>query len=141
VTVGRPSIFTPEIAAAICDEIAAGRSLRTICDREDMPAKSTVFLWLSKNKDFLDQYVRAREAQADAMAEEILDIADDGTNDTYQDEHGNVRTDQEVIGRSRLRVDTRKWLMSKLAPKKYGEKITQEHSGVDGGPLVISWLK
>jgi hypothetical protein len=71
------------------------------------------------------------------MAEEILEIADDGTNDTYKDDNGNERTDQEVIGRSRLRVDARKWLLAKMLPKKYGDKIQQEVSGPDGEPLVV----
>jgi hypothetical protein len=105
-----------------------------------MPDKATVFRWLAARQEFRDQYARAREAQADYWAEEIVEIADDGSSDTYTDDNGNVRTDQEVIGRSRLRVDTRKWLMSKLAPKKYGDKI--QHAGADGdGPvkLEVTW--
>lgn len=90
---------------------------------------SSVFLWLSKHEDFSEQYTRAREAQADAMLEEILEIADDGKSDSYTDEDGNVRTNQDVIARSRLRVDARKWAMSKMAPKKYGEKLDLNHSG------------
>jgi len=97
--------------------------------------------WLAAHAEFRDQYAHAREAQADYWAEEIVEIADDGSNDTYTDKDGNKRTDQEVIARSRLRVDTRKWLMARMAPKKYGDKITQEHTGQDGGPLVVSWLK
>jgi len=94
-----------------------------------MPDAATVFRWLAVNESFREQYTRAREAQADAMLEEILQIADDGANDTYEDEEGNRRTDQDVIARSRLRVDTRKWAMSKMAPKKYGEKLDLNHSG------------
>lgn len=77
--------------------------------------------------------MRAREAQADLLAEQILQIADDGTNDTQTDDEGRVRVDQDVIARSRLRVDARKWLASKMAPKKYGDKI--EHTGADGGAI------
>jgi len=99
--------------------------------------------WLAdeNHQAFCDQYVRAREAQADRLAEEILEIADDGSNDTYTDENGNERTNQEVVARSRLRVDARKWLASKMAPKKYGDKIQQEVSGADGGPLVVEIVK
>lgn len=113
-----------------------GESLREICRSEDMPGKSTVMRWLAEHQEFRDQYAGAREAQADYYAEEIIEISDDGKNDTYIDDNGNTRTDQEVIGRSRLRVDTRKWLMARMAPKKYGDKITQEVTGADGAPLV-----
>ncbi|CUI02625.1 Phage terminase, small subunit [Janthinobacterium sp. CG23_2] len=109
--------------------MSEGESLRAICRDDEMPNKATVFRWLAANAAFSDQYARAREAQADCMADEIIEIADDGLNDTYEDDDGNKRTDQDVIARSRLRVDARKWLASKMAPKKYGDKITQEHTG------------
>ena len=80
--------------------------------------------WLDGSRpEFSEQYARAREAQADKLAEEALTIADDGRSDTYVDGDGNVKTDTEVIQRSKLRVDTRKWLASKMAPKKYGDKV------------------
>ncbi|HZV61629.1 MAG TPA: hypothetical protein VFF75_04375 [Methylophilaceae bacterium] len=137
----RPSSFSQEIADAICARISEGESLRTICRDDDMPGKTTVFRWLAEFESFRDQYARAREAQADLLAEEILEIADDGTNDKYVDENGNTRTDQEVIGRSRLRVDARKWLASKMAPKKYGERVAQEISGPNGGPVPIERIE
>jgi hypothetical protein len=124
--------------ARICEELASGRSLRSICDDEGMPCQTTVFKWLAADKDFAQQYARAREAQADAMLEEILAIADEGKNDTWTDDDGVVHTDHDVIARSRLRVDARKWAMSKMAPKRYGEKVTQELSGPDGGPIPVS---
>ena len=81
-------------------------------------------LWLDgRHPEFSQQYAHAREAQADKLAEEILLIADDGSNDTYTDGDGNCRTDAEAIQRSKLRVDARKWLASKMAPKKYGDKV------------------
>lgn len=125
----RKTEFTQEMADLICDRLADGRSLRDICGDEDMPARATVFKWLGQNKIFVDQYARAREAQADKLADEILQIADDGQNDTYLDDDGNKRTDQDVIGRSRLRVDARKWLASKMAPKKYGDRIETNIQG------------
>lgn len=133
----RNSSFTQKIADEICGQIAEGRSLRAICGNEGMPDKATVLRWLADERyqSFRDQYARAREAQADALAEEILEIADDGKQDSYVDENGNTRTDQEVIGRSRLRVDARKWLASKLAPKKYGDKI---ETTLKGGIAVQS---
>ena len=121
---GAPSTYTPELAAAICEHIAAGKSLRTIAALDGMPAQSTIMVWLDgKHPDFTEQYARAREAQADKLAEEILSIADDGRSDTYLDAEGNEKTDNEAIQRSKLRVDTRKWLASKMAPKKYGDKV------------------
>ncbi len=71
----------------------------------------------------------------EALAEEILEIADDGSNDTYETEDGHEKVNTDVINRSRLRVDTRKWLMSKLAPKKYGDKVEQFISGPNGAPI------
>lgn len=133
---GRPSDYSAAIATTICERLGLGESLRAICDDEAMPGKTTVLRWLNTFDEFRTQYAHAREAQADYWAEEIIDISDDGSNDTYKDKDGNERTDQEVIARSRLRVDTRKWLMARMAPKKYGEKITQEVTGADGAPLV-----
>lgn len=100
---------------------------------------ATLAAYINASPDRIEQYARAREAQADKFADDIISIADDGKSDTYIDDDGNVRTDQEVIARSRLRVDARKWLASKMAPKKYGDKITSEHTGADGGPLVVTW--
>nr|WP_247997002.1 hypothetical protein [Brucella tritici] len=88
-----------------------------------MPDKSTVFRWLSKHEVFRDQYARAQEDRTAAMAEELLDIAD--------------FEDKEDAQRAKLRIDTRKWLMSKMAPKKYGDKVVNEHSGPDGGPIPV----
>ncbi|HCE6991259.1 TPA: hypothetical protein NOV39_001187 [Pseudomonas aeruginosa] len=80
---------------------------------------------------------RAREAQADTLAEEILQIADDGSNDTYTDDEGRTHVDYDHISRSKLRVDARKWLASKMAPKKYGDRITNEHTGANGGAIEV----
>lgn len=127
---GRPTLFTPELGDLICDMLAEGMSLRKVCSNKNMPDKSTVFRWLRVDLDFRDQYARAKEEAADAMAEDILDIADDGSNDVIEveDRDGNVRkvVDNEVLQRSRLRVDTRKFLMAKMKPKRYGDRITHD---------------
>ena len=128
-TAGRPTTYCEETATAVCEQLAMGRSLRSVCADPDMPGMSTVFQWLGRHKEFAEQYARAKEESADAMVEEMLAIADDGLNDTYTDENGNVRVMQDHVQRSRLRVDTRKWIASKLKPKKYGEKVQQELSG------------
>lgn len=134
---GRPSTFSQETADEICERLSDGESLRAICSDATMPNKATVFRWLAADTIFSDQYARAREAQAEAMADDILSIADDGRNDTYVDEDGRKRTDQDVIARSRLRVDARKWLASKMAPKKYGDKVQTEVSGALGVTVEI----
>lgn len=138
---GRPSEFTQAMADAICDGLVSGRSLRSICADENMPAASTVFRWLSLTPKFSEQYARAREAQADALFDETLDIADDGTNDYVTRTNADGSTfeaiDHEHIARSKLRVDTRKWMAGKLQPKKYGDKVVNEHSGPDGGPIPL----
>ena len=120
-----------------------GESLRAICASEGMPDKTTVLDWLAKEKDFSTQYAHAKEVQMDLMAEEILDIADDGTNDWMEkkDDEDNCigwRENGEAVQRSKLRVDTRKWLMSKLAPKKYGEKQEIKHSGSIGLEALVA---
>lgn len=137
---GRPSKYTEKLAGEICELIASGMSLREICrTRDDIPAMSTVFKWLSENSKFSEQYTRAREVMAETMADEILEIADDGTNDWVEraDKNGEVRVvaDADHISRSRLRVDSRKWLLSKMMPKKYGDKVSTEVSGPDGGAV------
>lgn len=135
---GRPSIYTPELAAQICTHIADGMSLRAIAAMDGMPHQATIMAWLDGSRpDFSEQYARAREAQADKLAEEILSIADDGRSDTYIDAEGNIKSDPEVIQRSKLRVDTRKWLASKMAPKKYGDKLVNEHTGANGGAIQV----
>lgn len=124
---GRPSDYTDVIADAICEALADGQSLRTICLAEEMPNRATVFRWLAANETFRDQYARARDTQAEALADEILDIADDGTNDWMErrdDQGANLgwKENGEAMARSKLRVEARKWVASKLLPKKYGDK-------------------
>lgn len=123
---GQPTKYTQELADRICNELALGKSIRTVCAIEGMPAIATIFNWFRTQPEFLEQYARAKQEAADAMAEDILDIADDGTNDWTK---ANVRgkqvdvPDREVIQRSQLRVETRKWLMAKMKPKRYGDKL------------------
>lgn len=122
---GRPTRYTNALADRICSELRQGKSLKLICDDPSMPGTTTVYRWLSlpSRQDFRDRYARAREDSADAMLEDILDIADTGDNDTYVDDNGNVRTDNDVVQRSKLRIETRKWAMARLKPTKYGDKI------------------
>jgi hypothetical protein len=147
---GRPSSFTQEIADIICTRLGDGESLRGICSGDDMPDKSTVMRWLADNLVFRDQYARAREVQADTMAEEILEISDDGTNDWMErrseaEKGAGVETgwvlNGEHVQRSRLRVDARKWLASKMAPKKYGDKMQLGGDADNPVELRIGWAR
>jgi len=135
---GRPPIFSQETADKICELLIDGKSLREICRREDMPAAVTVCKWLSEpgREEFAKQYARAREMQADMIFDETLEIADNSKNDwveTNDPENPGYRLNGEHVQRSRLRIDTRKWMAGKLRPKKYGEIHQIEHSGSISG--------
>ena len=129
--IGRPSKYTEELGSEICARLAEGESMRKIAKDEAMPSTVTMFTWLRVHTEFLNQYDRAKEECADMYAEEIVEIADDSTNDyiDVKDENGATgatRLNTEHVQRSRLRVDTRKWIASKLKAKKYGDKIQQD---------------
>ena len=131
---GRPSDYSLEIAKVICMRLGNGESLRQICASPGMPGKTSIMRWLEANLEFRDQYARARELQAEHWAEEIIEIADDSKND-FVERDGRDALNAENINRSRLRVDTRKWLMARLAPKKYGDRVTTELIGNKDNPL------
>jgi hypothetical protein len=137
--IGAPSKYTDQIASDICQHLAEGKSLRAICLIEGYPNLSTVIRWLAHKDSSFDnfraQYARAREAQADYFFDEIIEIADDGSRDYKKSIDGQESVDHDHIARSKLRVDARKWAASKMQPKKYGDKIMQEHSGPDGKPI------
>lgn len=148
---GRPTLYTPATADLILGRLASGDSLKAICRSDDaLPAESTVRLWViddrraeGETEGFAARYARARDIGLDCMADELLDVADDGTNDFTRRarEDGSVvdAVDHEHISRSRLRVDTRKWYLSKLAPKRYGERIEVE-SKHSLAPELAAWL-
>ena len=131
---GRPTDYTPELADLICSQLSDGDSMRTVCKQGSMPNTATVFKWLRTNQEFNDQYVKAKEESADALTDEILDIADNCNNDwmVNNGDSEGYRMNGEAVQRSRLRIDSRKWLASKLKPKKYGDKIQQEITAPEG---------
>jgi hypothetical protein len=134
--VGRPTKYAAKLSDVICAKLSEGQSLRTVCKSDDMPCKATIFNWLRTSEEFLDQYTRAKQESADALTDEMLDIADDSTND-YMTKHNDDGSEYEALNaehiqRSRLRIETRKWLSSKLKPKKYGDKIQQEITAPEG---------
>jgi hypothetical protein len=138
----RPTIYSTELAEKICAKIAQAISIREICEDDDMPSEATVYLWLTQadKKEFLEKYEAAQGIKAEKLADELIAIADDGTNDymtrTREDGEEYEVVNAEHIQRSRLRVDTRKWVASKLLPKKYGERNAIEVTGKDGKDLI-----
>ena len=112
--------FSNDLFDKILDRIRNGEGLVGICKDKDMPHRSNVMRWIGKDEILRDKYASAREAQADFYAEEIITIVDEAE-------------DAQI---ARLRMDARKWTASKLAPKKYGDKITTELTGKDGASLV-----
>ena len=126
VKLGRPSIYTDELADKMLEEIASGRSVIGMCREEEWtPNADTWYRWLYKIEGLSDRYTRAKAFQSEREADIILDIADNATNQDYQV--------------ARLRVDARKWIASKLLPNKYGERTQIDHSSTDGSmkPTVI----
>jgi transcriptional regulator with PAS, ATPase and Fis domain len=136
---GRKSTFTQEMADKICKKLSQGESLRTIMKADGMPDISTVYDWLNKFPAFADQYARAREEQAETMADEIVSIADE-TPQTVMvlDKNGDaldIKLDSAYIQWQRQRIDARKWTASKLRPKKYGDRVV--HAGDEENPMVV----
>jgi hypothetical protein len=122
--VGRPTDYNQKIADEICEAVATSTDgLKKIAARfPHFPNVDTIYTWRYRHKEFSDKYAEAKRKQADLLVEEITDISDDATNDYIIDENGNEKLNSEHVQRSRLRVDTRKWIACKLLPKVYGEK-------------------
>ena len=119
---GRPSTYTEEMGNLICDKLTEGVSLRKLCMQPEFPTASTVYVWLDRFPEFAERYVRAREAATEDMLEDILEIADHPELDPQE---------------KRVRIDTRKWAMGKLKPKKYGDKQTVDVGNKDGETLKV----
>lgn len=117
---GRPTDYTPELGDEICRRLSEGESLNRICRDESMPARSTVITWalgqIEDANEFPDKYALARQIQSELLADEIHDIADDGSRDVIEDGDKTV-INHEHIQRSKLRVDTRKWYLSSVVPR------------------------
>jgi hypothetical protein len=123
--VSRTSEYHQSVADKICQELAGGKSLRKVCASKTMPHLATVMRWVRDNAEFRKQYAEACDARAECLAGEIIEIAD--------------RTSKNVA-RDRLRVEARKWMLPRLDPKKYGDRIAVEASGPDGGPIETKSL-
>lgn len=130
---GRPTIYTPELAQEICDTIASSsKGIKRLCKEHDgWPNPDTIYHWVSTNQEFSDQYARAKRQQIEVIVDEMLDLADDTSQDNVVNSEGKLIIDHEHINRSRLRIDTRKWLAAKLAPKIYGERISSINANIN----------
>jgi hypothetical protein len=146
--------FNQAFADILCQAVArTERSIVSVInvlknDNPGFPGYTTIKKWLIESEDFAAQYARAKEDQADYLAEQIIEIADDSSEDEIfiggDDETGaGARRvmNSEFVQRSKLRVDARKWIAAKLKPKKYGERILNEHSGEGGGPIIIEIVR
>jgi Bacteriophage Sf6, terminase small subunit-like len=140
----RSMSYTQAMADTICARLAEGETLRSICSDHEMPSAPTIYKWVMDIDSFAKQYARARSVQADVLAEQTLDIADENPAKAFKDIEGDDKTVVMLDGASvqlqRLRIDARKWFASKVAPKKYGEKLDVEHTG-DVTVSVVNYAK
>lgn len=126
-TKGPPTIYSEEIAAEICERLAAGETLNAICRTENMPPVRTVRRWAIEDRDgFAARYARARDMQLEFWSEAIVDLGDGVLG----------ATDSASVQAAKLASDNRKWLLSKLRPDKYGERVTNTHAGDPNNPIV-----
>lgn len=126
--------YSPEFVTPFLDAIAQAKS--TLEGAAIIGVnQSTIFDWLDRHEEFAKRYARAKEAAADFIVEEMLEIADDARNDFVENDKGHITLDTEAVMRSRLRIDTRKWLAAKLRPKRYGDALDLNHGVQPDNPL------
>jgi hypothetical protein len=126
-----------KITALVCAQIAEGKSLRSILDHDDkLPSVRTFLDWMGEAPALATQYAQARGVGYQLLADEIVAIADE--NYTTAEDGTRERLSNEAIARNRLRVETRKWMLAKMLPKIYGEKLQTEHTGKGGGPIQLA---
>lgn len=122
---GRPTEYTEELAARICEEVANGSNLNKLCFSEEFPTRPTIYNWFRQQPSFADDYAHARETRADWRADRVDSVIDDLRNGVI---------DYNV---ARIEIDAIKWQAGKEKPKLYGDKIQQEVTGKDGAPFTV----
>lgn len=134
--IGRPTSYTPELAINLCEYLALGESLRTVCAREGMPSIGTIFVWLRDNKSFHEQYARAKEESAEADHETLKDLGDEAIALAQKLKGPQASAAVQAV---KLKADNIKWSMSKLKPKKYGDKVdlTSDGSAIQGNTIIF----
>ncbi|WP_238400326.1 hypothetical protein [Legionella bononiensis] len=139
-SVGRPTRYTDKLAKEICDKIASSsKGTKKLClEHPHWPCQDTLFTWLRTYPEFSEQYAQAKICQIELLIDEILEISDDTTQDQYVNELGTLVPNPPAINRARLKIETRKWLASKLVPKVYGNKIDIESDGSISEELRLS---
>jgi len=125
---GMTSTFTDEIFDTICSKLADGTSLKRICEADNMPDKATFYRWINNDKELCDRYARAKDDSSDALADDIQNISDD------------VLTGKYEANSARVAIDAKKWIASKLKPKKYGDKIDMTTNGKDMVVPILSGI-
>lgn len=138
--VGAPTKKTQKLIDELCEGIAIGKSARTMCTEVGI-SQRVLWNWLNTDEQFMQQYAKAKELSADVHFEAIIDIADDSSDDVTVTEDGREVTNHEAIARSRLRVDARKWVAARLAPKKYGDRTTTAIEGGDPDKPILSKIE
>lgn len=129
--VGRPTDFNDAMAKLIVDTVSSCTNSLDWMHKnvEGFPDRQTVYKWRYNHPGFDDAYIRAKRKQSELMAEELEDIAQNGSQDYMIDSKGHEAVNHEHISRSRLIIDTRKWMASKLAPKLYGDRqVVEQHN-------------
>ena len=116
---GRPTDYSIELADRICVELCEGKNLGQVCRMDGMPSPGTVYTWLQRHAEFAEKYAQARKIQAEVLVTQLLDLAD-------EDVIEGDRSDSARVNQQRLKLDTRKWYVSKVLPKLYGERVEEE---------------
>ncbi len=147
IVTGRPSIYTPELAARICERISKGEAITALCDEDEMPSYQTLNDWAAGRTreaaaaGFPEAYARARDNRIARMADELQSIADDGTNDYVEKETRSGRVvialDREHVARSDLRIKTRQWLLARMAPRDWGDRLAHQMLDENGKPAKL----
>lgn len=132
-----------KIFSLICDELEKGYSLRSILRCEDMPSSRTFFKWVDEDKDKVKQYERSLELRSEMLFDEIIEIADKQSEDVGEDENGNKVINHNIVQRNRLQIDARKWALSKMFPKKFGDKtdVTSGGEKISSNDIKIEIIK
>ena len=133
--VGKPPVKSPELLETLCDAISIGASAHAACKKIGIDRR-TLYKWLAEDEEFGHMYARAKEDGVDYLAEEIIEIADYAREDTYTTDDGTVKVDNEIVRRSQLRIDARKWYAAKLAPRKYGERVFRPDEDDGNAPIT-----
>ena len=134
--IGRPPEEVPvDIAAEVLHWLGEGKTLRAYCRQEGKPSYRAIYNWLDKDDEFSSRFAHARDLGEEVISQECLEIADDDAKDIY----GELELPNAVaVNRAKLRIETRLQLLAKWNPKKWGEKVQQEVTGVVGVQLIHS---